>query len=75
MKYHLKIYNMKYPSSLPIFMLLLLQNFTRVDTKNISRSTRFLFDSFFGLESLDEFDSDDTVGPKVCSCGMYLYSI
>lgn len=54
---------------LNIFMLLLLQNFMRTDSKNDSWSARFLFDSFFGLESLDDLDIDEPAGPKLCKCG------
>ncbi|XP_063705416.1 trypsin-1 [Culicoides brevitarsis] len=56
---------MVFNSRVNIILLLLLQNSKRSVSKN---EARFLFDSLFGLESLDDLDTDSSVGPKSCSC-------
>lgn len=66
---------MVFKTRLNIFMLLLLQNFKKNDSKNDLWSARFLFDSFFGLESLDDLDVDSSVGPKLCKCGKISFVI
>lgn len=68
---HYKQFKMVLKTRVNIFMLLLLQNFKRNDSKNDSWSARFLFDSFFGLESLDDLDVDISAGPKLCKCGKF----
>uniref|UniRef100_A0A336L919 CSON005246 protein n=1 Tax=Culicoides sonorensis TaxID=179676 RepID=A0A336L919_CULSO len=39
-----------------------------IDTINVTRTPKFLFDTFFGLEELEQFDAEDSLKPKLCNC-------